>query len=353
MIKTYTLNETEDWEKVVRSFEKYDVYYLPGYVRAFELNKDGQAVLIYFENGSTRAINVVMKRDLSEFPLFADKLSKGEWFDQVTPYGYGGFLIEGEDYFALQSEYEEFAKKERIISEFVRFHPILANYDNECSIYEKRYMSDTVYIDTTDEEIIWKNITSKNRNVIRKAQKSGLEVYWTRDKKIIEPFMNIYNATMDKDHASRYYYFGKDFYESILNDLKYNAMWFYAKKDDQIAAISIFLFENGQMHYHLSASRKELQHLAPTNLLLYEAALWACKNGYKTLHLGGGVGGSSEDSLYKFKKAFNRSENTKFFVGKRIFDEHMYNVLMDFRKEEQFFNENSAFFPLYRNLEAI
>ena len=71
--------------------------------------------------------------------------------------------------------------------------------------------------------------------------------------------------------------------------------------DGEIAAISIFMFCNERMHYHLSASQKKYQSLAPSNILLYEAALWAANNGYKTLHLGGGVG-AEHDGLYKFKK---------------------------------------------------
>jgi len=38
----------------------------------------------------------------------------------------------------------------------------------------------------------------------------------------------MYNETMDNDGASGYYYFKKDFYNSILEDLKYNSLIFYA-----------------------------------------------------------------------------------------------------------------------------
>ena len=49
------------------------------------------------------------------------------------------------------------------------------------------------------------------------------------------------------------------------------------------------LMANGKMNYHLSGSIREFSNLAPTNLLLYKAALWGCANGCKTLYLGGGV----------------------------------------------------------------
>ncbi len=347
MITVYTLETSEKWDLVVRSFQDYDVYYLSGYVKAFQINGDGEPILIYFEFADTKAINVVIKRDIADCEHFKD-LEKGQLFDIVTPYGYGGWLIEGNDFDTLKKEYEAFCVKENIVSEFVRFNPLLENWKGLADIYETIHLGDTVYIDTTFEDVIWQNISSKNRNVIRKAQKSGLKVYWGRDPEIIEPFMAIYNATMDKDSASDYYYFDTPFYESVLEDLKQNSMWFYAKTaEGEIAAIAIFMFCNGKMHYHLSASRREYQNLAPTNLILYEAAVWASNHGYLRLHLGGGVG-SAHDSLYKFKKAFNRGDDTEFWIGKKVFIEEQYISLTECRIAQTDPEINNNYFPRYR-----
>lgn len=348
MINYYTLEKNDDWDNIVKSFENYDVYYLSGYVRAFQINGEGDPILVYYEDGITRAINVVIRRDISKCEYFNKSLRTGEWFDVVTPYGYGGFLVEGNDYEKLCKEYIQFCCDNNIVCEFVRFHPLLSNWTSVEVLYKDIHLGDTVYIDTKSEEQIWKNFSSKNRNVIRKAQKAGLEVFWCRDPKIIKPFIEIYNATMDKDQASEYYYFKEKFYQSILSDLKHNAMWFYALSNGEIAAISIFMFCNKNMHYHLSASQKKYQSFAPTNLLIYEAALWANKNGYERLHLGGGVG-SGHDSLYKFKKAFNRGEDLEFHIGKRIFNKKKYKELCEMR--EILLEENTlydGYFPKYR-----
>ncbi len=347
MITVYTLAASEKWDSVVKSFRDYDVYYLSGYVKAFQINGDGEPILIYFESANTRAINVVNKRDIADSEHFIS-LKKGHLFDIVTPYGYGGWLIEGTDFTTLKNEYEEFCVRENIVSEFVRFNPLLENWNGISDMYEIIHLGDTVFMDTVSEEIIWQNLTSKNRNVIRKAQKSGLKVYWGRDVEVVQPFMEIYNATMDKDSASEYYYFNKEFYQSVLEDLKQNAMWFYAKTiEGEIAAIAILMFCNGKVHYHLSGSRIEYQNLAPTNLLLYEVAVWAANHGYKRLHLGGGVG-STHDSLYKFKKAFNRGSDTEFWIGKKVFDRTQYMKLIDMRKESGAFDATISYFPAYR-----
>ncbi|MGL4987453.1 MAG: hypothetical protein ACRC5H_10010 [Treponemataceae bacterium] len=93
-LKVYMLEQDKEWDGIVRTFENYDIYYLSGYVKAFQINGDGQPVLIYFENKTTRAINVVIKRDIAHYEPFETVLSEGQYFDLVTPYGYGGFIIE-------------------------------------------------------------------------------------------------------------------------------------------------------------------------------------------------------------------------------------------------------------------
>ncbi|MGB5824674.1 MAG: GNAT family N-acetyltransferase [Proteocatella sp.] len=343
-----TIEESYKWDRIVKSFNNYDVYYLSGYIKSFQLHGDGEPLLLYFENKNTKAMNVVMKRDIAKYKHFVGKLEEKLYFDLSTPYGYGGFVIEGDDFQGLNKAYTNYCTDNNIVSEFVRFHPLLENWKKLNSLYEIIHLGETVCLDTTSQEVIWSNISSKNRNMIRKAKKSGLKTYWCRDEKIIDSFIEIYNDTMDKDFADSYYYFNKDFYLSILNDLKYHAIWFYTELDGEIAAISIFMFCNGNMHYHLSASRKEYQKMAPTNLLLYEASSWACENGYTRMHLGGGLG-SEHDNLYKFKKAFNKEKDTEFHIGKKIFENELYQKLVDVRMQDDNYDEKTSFFPSYRD----
>ena len=340
------INEVEKWDNIVKSFKDYDVYYLNGYVSAFKLHGDGEPLLIYFNNNITRAINVVIKRDISQCEEFKNIISENTYFDFSTPYGYGGFIVEGSDIEQINNEYSEYCIKNNIICEVVRYHPVLCNSYNTNKIYDVKNIGTTVTIDTSNYNEIWNNITSKNRNMIRKAKKNNIKIYWGRDDYLIDEFMQIYNSTMDKDNAKLYYYFERDFYKSILNDLKYNAQFFYAKLDNEIISMSIILFANNKVHYHLSGSKRDFQHLAPTNLLLYEVACWSCMNGYKSLHLGGGLG-AKEDSLYKFKKSFYKGDDTRFDIGKKIYNVDLYNELVDIASKNKSLDEN--YFPLYRS----
>ncbi len=345
-LEVYTLEESSKWDSIVRSFTRYDVYWLSGYVKAFQLHGDGEPMLFYYSNGDTRGTNVVMKRDVALDVHFKDKIDKKRYFDFASPYGYGGWIVEGNDVKSLFEEYEKWCRDNSIISEFVRFHPMVMNHEALKDFCEVIQLGEVVHMELTTPEDIWNNITSKNRNVIRKAIKNDVKVYNGRFPWIFERFRTIYNQTMDKDEAESYYYFGPEFYQSVMEDLSENAEVFWAEKDGDVIASSIMIGANGYLNYHLSGSLREYSSLAAGNLILYKAALWGCANGYKSLYLGGGVG-SGEDSLFKFKRAFYRGDLNHFYIGKKVFLSETYDYLLSIRNENGGIKD-AKFFPKYR-----
>ena len=343
-LQVFSIDQSEEWDQIVRSFAFHDTYYLSGYVKAFNIHGDGEPLLFYYNDGHNRGINVSMKRSIIEDPHFKGVLDDDRYFDLATPYGYGGWLIEG-DTEQLFRDYECWCLRNNIVSEFVRFHPMIGNQKAVEEHYDVIPLGETVAMDLSSPDLIWENIVSKNRNVIRKAINNGVKIYNGRYPDIYEVFRNIYNKTMDKDNAKDYYYFKSEFYDSLLNDLAENAQVFYAQMPDgTIIAASIMLAANKMMNYHLSGSLKEYGGLAATNLLLYKAALWGCANGYRTLYLGGGVG-SEEDGLFKFKRAFYKGDLHRFYIGHKVFDTDVYQELTMMRADSI---ENVNYFPVYR-----
>ena len=337
------MSHSTEWDETVKSFAEYDVYYLSGYVKAFQIHGDGDPQLLYYEADGLKAIYVYMKR----------KTAIEGYYDSVTPYGYGGVLFDGDtsetNLQAFWNAYVEKMKEEGIVDNFVRYHPVLANAVPMKQISTVFDLGKTIAFDLTSPDVIWENIISKNRNMIRKAEKNGITIEHGKGMDLLDKFTDIYNATMDKDHAEEYYYFKRPFYESIDRDLQDNYEMFYAMYEGRPIAMSIMIFANGRLNYHLSGSDIEYRNLAPSNLLLYKAALWGYEQGCKTFHLGGGVG-SGEDNLYKFKAAFNKNSDYQFSIGKEIFDQEKYDELVALRaKQDPDFNPESKFFPLYRS----
>lgn len=345
MLTVYMLEQKEQWDAVVRSFKDYDVYWMSGYVNAFQIHGDGEPLLFYYEDKAVRGIHVVMKRDVADDSNFTGRIEKGKYTDFATPYGYGGWIIEGEDSGNLFKTYLSWIRENNIISEFVRFHPMIQNHEGCRGFYEVVQLGEVVHMKISSREDIWNNLTSKNRNVIRKAIKNDVKIYNGRFPEIYKHFKSVYDGTMDLDNAEKYYYFGEDFYKSLLEDLAENAQVFWAVKDESVIAASIILECNGFMNYHLSGSLREYNSLGPTNLLLYKAALWGYTHGLKTLYLGGGVG-SDKDSLFNFKRAFYKGELNHFYIGKKIYDSEKYNELAALTGQTE-----STYFPIYRAVD--
>lgn len=346
-------DERENWDQIVKGFNNFDIYYLTDYLKVFKIHGDGEPLLFYYEDKNFKAMNVVMKRDIAIDKRFTGKIAPNTFYDIMTPYGYGGFLIEGnitqESLKELDNEYSSLCQEEGIISEFVRFHPVNKNSEDVKAIYDISMLGKTITMQLNSKDQILSNLTSEKRKRIRKAKKSGVKIYWGRNSELIAEFIRLYNSTMDTNNAEDYYYFEKEFFTSILYDLKYHSSIFYAVDDkERIVAMAIFLFTNRQINCFLSASDKKLDNLALTNLIMYEVACWGSENGYNTLHMGGGVGGK-EDSLYSFKKAFNKNSSTSFLIGKKIFNEEKYRKLVEIRQEKDDFNADTLFFPIYRS----
>lgn len=347
MIDVYDLEKNDKWDDIVKSFDDYDIYWLSGYVRAFQIHGDGEPLLLFYEDDSSRGINVVMKRDISDDNNFKTKIEKNAYYDVTTPYGYGGWHFEGNlsDINAFEKEYEMWCKDNNIVSEFVRFHPVMENASESYNdYYEKTFLGNTVAVELDSEEAIWERFSSSNRRHIKVSNKEGVEIRIETSKEAFDIFQEIYKTTMNQDDATSYYYFKEDFFESVRNDLAGNYKLFTAYLNGKPIASSIMLFDGKYMNYHLSGQLFEYRRYAGTNKLLYEAAKWGCEQGYEWLHLGGGLG-AKEGPLYDFKKSFyKKGEDKEFFVGKKIVDKEKYDYLVLLRNDEL----SEGFFPRYR-----
>lgn len=353
MIKIIPFEQKPIWDEIVFSFKNHDVYYYHGYVDAFKVHGDGTPILIYYESTAVRGMYVTMKRDLSLLPCTCGMIQPGEWFDLTSPYGYGGWLFEGdmtdEQLHSFYKEYATYMLVHHYVCNFVRYSPVSNNANVLKPLGCVTDLGKTVTIDLVNKDVIWNNITSKNRNMIRKAIKNNVIIGHSKPThELMATFKQIYDETMRLDKAVDYYFFGDSFYQSLIENLSDNTEVFYATKDDKVIAVSIILYTNGKMHYHLSGTVSEYRNLAPTNLLLYQAALWGLSKGFDQFHLGGGLG-SGKDGLYKFKASFNRQSDNQFSIGKEIFNKEMYQQLVSWREElDPQFDNSSSYFPIYR-----
>lgn len=351
MLNIYPL-EYKDWNSIVTSFENWDIYYLKEYAQSLKLHGDGEPYLIHYYDNDMELCYVVMKNDIAKSKVFENLLEKSKYFDLETPYGYGGPLFLGrinkQSLNKYKNELKERCLEENIVTQFYRFHPLIENFkefeeENITKVIHNRH---TIYIDTSSEDIIVQNMDSKNRNMVRKARKNNIIIQHDKGENI-EQFISIYNSTMDAHEAQDYYYFDKDYFKYLIDNIHDNIIIFYAHYNEKIISAAIFFYNNRYMHYHLSGTLKDYRKLASTNLLLFEAANWASHHNIEKLHLGGGI--CANDSLFGFKKQFNKNGWAEFCIGADIFSEEKNNMLISIRKEnEEKFCINNNFLIKYR-----
>jgi hypothetical protein len=352
-IKVLSLDQSEEWSEIIKSFSENDVYFLPEYCRPFYENGDGEPMLFYLEDECGRVANVFFKRDLSADIRFRDLVSPGKYYDLSSVYGYGGPLYETEDILKLQqvfsSEFTAFCNKNSIVADFVRFHCVLGNHRLMEGNYDIENVRTTVYIDLSrGEEYIWEDFDCKCRNNIRKTEKFGITVESGRDTGFIEAFSKLYKQTMERDNASSYYYFNDKFFDTTMGDLKDNSIIFTANYEGGAIASGLVIFSDKYAHIHFAASDSNFSYMRANNLLFYEIALWACRQGKKILHIGGGAV-SDEDELFRFKKTFSKTNRLSFFIGRKVYDEAAYDELVKMRAaNDSSFGMDTKYYPKYR-----
>mgnify|MGYP001604019574 FL=1 len=131
---------------------------------------------------------------------------------------------------------------------------------------------------------------------------------------------------MQRKCADDFYFFDETYFLNLKKCLQNNIFLGLIIYRDKIIAASLFFHYGIYGHYHLSGRLEEYLHLCPNNLLIYRTALYLKKLGISYFHLGGGINGNSEDSLYKFKKRFSKNESS-LYIGKIIFDKELYGKI--------------------------
>lgn len=349
MLQIINSNEGNIWNNIVNSFKCWDVYYLYEYAYSLYLHGDGIPLLIYYENGGERFCYVVMQNDIADYDKFEGVLPHRILYDWETPYGYGGPLSEGEISVETQRKFAHeiraYCNINKIVSQFIRFSPLLHNEKLLSEVIENKYVHNTVYMDTASPDLILKNMDTKNRNMVRKAKKNHVEVF-RKDVLNLQDFVSLYEQTMRRNHASDYYNFSNSYFDYLCS-MRDNIQIFYAMYENRTISAAIFFYNDRFMHYHLSGSDYNFRKLAPNNLLLYEAACWAAKRKILMLHLGGGM--ATKDSLFEFKKKFNKKGEVPFFVGRTIFCPDRYGYLLKMRHiADKDFNEDNDYMIQYR-----
>lgn len=333
MILSATKDRSE-WLHIISKFpDKYhDIYFHPDYVSLNCRKTNSEGFLFYNKKNDKIWINPFIKIKSPQF----QSLKNNNYYDIETAYGYGGPIANIIDLDFIResnNKFHSWVVSNNIVSEFVRFHPLIDARAYTSSNYEILENRITCSLDL--KLLNDKNLSpfrSKVKNMIRKAQKVS-ETYITNDKKDFEQFKKLYLNLMINKDAEKESLFSSSYFEKLFKIISNNGFMSVVKnKDSEIIAVAIFINGKKSCHYHLSAS-KNYDYPGVNNLIIYNAALYAKKMKLDLLHLGGGKFNSEEDKLFKFKNSMSTS-NHKYFIGKRINNLKIYKELKNAWKKK-------------------
>lgn len=318
-----------------------DIYYSKEYGELY-LSSGAELVRFDYKENDLFFTNVLLKKPINRI---GDKVINENWFDAETPYGYGGYCTNISDPKILNSvliEYREFCEKQGIINEFVRFNPFLENID----IFEnyldfKSSGGNVVYIDTTmNEEERWKSYHTGTRNILRKCA-LNLKIV---ENENLDAFQKLYESTMDKNKASEFYYFDRNYFEKLLNTE--GVRLFEVSYEDNIISMGFFMFSENFAHYHLSANDYAFAKYNGNYLMLEHIAKIAHERGIQKFLLGGGRTADAGDGLLRFKKKFSKKE-LPFYIGGKIYNKEVHDLCRNIWQEQNLENQVN-YFQKYR-----
>lgn len=327
-----------------------DIYFEDNYGKLYEKSENGRYTVFRHECEYGLVVHRFIKRHIPA------EIYDYDCFDLITPYGYGGPLIErctsNDDGIRQQlvasfaADFERYCLKENIISEFVRFNPFENNAYDFRIIYSARCIRHTLgtnlgkYDDPVNEEF-----TSHCRKNIRRALRRGISYRITEGPENLDEFAKIYYQTMERCNASSFYYFDRTYFDSIIRNFRKNILLIEALYEGKTIAASLCFLYNNRIHIHLSGTLKEYLSMSPAYILRYAAVKWGKENGFEMIHHGGGRSDRSDDSLFMFKKQFAVNTEFEYCIGKKIWDSKVYDDLTRFTGADP----SCGFFPLYRS----
>ena len=328
------------WDELVDAAPTPDVYFRPGYCRAYEAADEGRLVAV--------------RTDGALFPLLLRELPFGQdGFDAVSPYGYGGLLPLARATSVLGSDPEEELRQLRhwcvtngVVSVLIRLHPLLGDVPHPIAMdaVSIREHGPTTAVDL--ERVVEGHLAgmSKGRKADLSVARRSLEVSWQSGEAALERFRAVYDETMRRLGAGEHYLFPRAYYRALAEGLGDRLGVALAVHGDEVVGGALFLADRRYAHYHLSGTTDAGRDLKAGTLLVHEGAVWAAERGCELLHLGGGTAGA--DSLYAFKRSFGGRELTYSFAT-LVADPTRYEALVARRAAEPE-RPRPDFFPAYR-----
>lgn len=323
--------QSQDWYDALVRCGSYDVYHLPEYHLAVREVDQGEPLLLAYQHGQYVAALPILLRSVE---TVAELCGTG-WKDACSAYGYPGLLTNcsPDDPAApafregWQAALSQVLQNLRVVAMFVRQHPLFPTSWMWQNLAAVKPLGQTVVLDLQrPESEQLRGIRHGHRYDLRRAAERGITVVDDAGLQRLQEFRSLYEATMEAVHAESYYFFPESYYEALRYHLHGRVKLLFAEYDGQPVAASLFFHCGKILQYHLSGGNPALgpERAMGSKLIIDTIRRWGTANGFRWLHLGGGLG-ARQDSLFQFKAGFSdlrcQYEVVNFIVQPDVYTE--------------------------------
>ncbi|MGA7240346.1 MAG: GNAT family N-acetyltransferase [Bryobacteraceae bacterium] len=339
----------------------HDFYQTPAYYRFESENGEGIAHAFVARSGEKRFLWPYLLKQVV-VPGVTEHVAMTE---VRSAYGYSGPVcsLDCDTSFltlAFQSLVEVW-RSQGVVNAFCRLHPVLSTHDVCARVIETGALDawkpantgflvhhgKTVSIDLRlDTDTRRARYSAALRKGVRRNQRDGVRTVRDADFRHLRDFYEFYIATMDRNQASKYYYFSFDYFERLARHLPGIVHLFVtgAGKRPSCAALISEYEQKLQALFIMANPNSEVK--APSRTLIDDVCDWGRERQATDFHLGGGVGGA-KDSLFDFKAQFS-GVHRDFYTCRLVLDSDKYARLVRIRGAVSQLDEAETFFPAWR-----
>jgi len=307
-----------------------DVYFRPEYLQAYANSVDVEACCAVCKSDSALFIYPFLKSSLAHNENFSD----AEGLQDIqSAYGYGGPVVNssGEDPQLLEEAWRLFSEwrtSEQVVSEFVRFHPLLDNvrWASPSMKTFKDRLTIPIKLESYESEMLGTSYYRAHRQMVNKAGRMGFSFHVLPVNSELSWFVPLYQQTQEFLQAGSETRFGMDYFKTLADGLGKDAWLGVIKQADEIAGAVMVLESSAYLHSHLMGYRRDIKTSGMTNLLYHGIALEGASRRKSILHMGGGLTSSDEDRLLRFKKSLSPAREF-FWLGTHCHDQAQYEKL--------------------------
>lgn len=189
-----------------------------------------------------------------------------------------------------------------------------------------------LYLEGKTEEDLLKEFSQKTRYNIKLADRHGLKVRYSHNKKDLKIFYDIYKITTERDKIGFRPY---EYFERMLEAYdKHQLRIYIVEYNKEPLSAAIATCYGNELYYVYGASSNNHRNLMPNYKMQMEMIRWGLKEKCKVYNFGGIVYMEKNNGLYRFKTGFCKKQGIEEYIGKinKIYKPYSYYKLVTLKK---------------------